>query len=289
MNSISFSQYSTYKTCPHQWYLTYNQGLRKHSTGIDAVLGTALHETLQFYLDVMYNNSESEAKKLDLAKMLQDNLTKEINSIKEKHGTEPAEYVQKETLYEYYNDGVEILKYFSKKRSSYFQKRGYKLVGCEIKLETPIKDNLKFIGYIDVVIKDELDNIYLYDFKKSYMGWKKKTKDNPVKRAQLQLYKLFYSTQFNVPLDKIYVEFIILKQKIWEGGDWPASRIQKFAPPASERTLLKTKSDFYKFIDECYDKDGQFIKDKIYIKKPSADNCKWCPYKDQEELCDRKK
>lgn len=290
MNSISFSQFSTYSECPYKWKLLYIDKLKEYAPGIDGILGTALHETLQTYLDSLYNGGKGAALDLDLEKLLYERLVATITSIENEQNIPPSDYVTKERLYEYYEDGVKILNYFLKYRQKYFTKPGYELIGCEVKLDTPIIDNLKFIGYIDVVIKETATgNIYLYDFKKSYMGWKPKTSTNPIKRAQLQLYKLFYSRQFNVPLDKIFIEFIILKQKIFEGGDFPASRIQRINPPASKRTIDTTEKLFLKFINESFNEDGSYNTARNYNKYPSAHNCKFCPFKEKPELCDRKK
>ena len=77
MHSISFSQYSTFKDCQHKWELVYGLGIREYLPGIDSILGTALHETLQYYLDVLYNNSNDDAADaLDLSKILYNNMTK---------------------------------------------------------------------------------------------------------------------------------------------------------------------------------------------------------------------
>ncbi|HPM21235.1 MAG TPA: PD-(D/E)XK nuclease family protein [Thermotogota bacterium] len=290
MHSISFSQYSTFKDCQHKWELVYGLGIREYLPGIDSILGTALHETLQYYLDVLYNNSNDDAADaLDLSKILYNNMTKIINEIKEQHNIEPTSFLTKDILYEYYYDGVEILKYFLENRQKYFQTRSYKLLGCEIKLEYPIRENLNFIGYIDVcVINEKTNDVYLYDFKKSYRGWKDNTKNSKIKRAQLQLYKLFYSRVYNVPLEKIHIEYIILKQKIYEGSEWKPSRIQRYEPPNSKKTILDTEKDFIEFINYCYTEEGNININNIYIKQPSVKNCKYCPFKNNTELCDKK-
>ena len=45
------------------------------------------------------------------------------------------------------------------------------------------------------------------------MGWNKWAKADKNKSNQLLLYKQFYSKQFNFPIDKIDVEFFIVKKK----------------------------------------------------------------------------
>ena len=45
---VSFSQYSTYKSCPHKWYLEYVKGYRDEKPNMYFVFGTAIHEALQY-------------------------------------------------------------------------------------------------------------------------------------------------------------------------------------------------------------------------------------------------
>ena len=67
--SVSYSQFSTYATCPHQWYLTYIEGKQPYQASIHTVFGTAFHETLQKYIDVMYNESGAAADRINLEEL----------------------------------------------------------------------------------------------------------------------------------------------------------------------------------------------------------------------------
>jgi hypothetical protein len=53
--NISYSQLSMYSQCPKKWALQYRDGHKVSEQSIHMVFGTALHETLQWYLDVMYS------------------------------------------------------------------------------------------------------------------------------------------------------------------------------------------------------------------------------------------
>jgi len=53
--TISFSQLHMFTRCPHQWYLTYLKKLAPYSASIHATFGTALHETVQTWLDTLFN------------------------------------------------------------------------------------------------------------------------------------------------------------------------------------------------------------------------------------------
>ena len=56
------------------------------------------------------------------------------------------------------------------------------------------------------------------------------TKPDKNKTDQLLLYKSFYSKQHDVPLDRIDVEYFIVKRKLYEGLDFPQRRVQTFVP-----------------------------------------------------------
>ena len=67
---ISYSQFSMYSQCPKHWELAYAKNLRTYSQSIHTIFGTAMHETLQHYLTVMYEKSVKEADAIDLHAML---------------------------------------------------------------------------------------------------------------------------------------------------------------------------------------------------------------------------
>ena len=52
------------------------------------------------------------------------------------------------------NELNDIIEWFKKKRGMYFSKNGYELVGIEVPIEYELPNKIKFIGYIDVLIKD---------------------------------------------------------------------------------------------------------------------------------------
>ena len=73
---ISYSQLSSFETCPKQWYLTYVKNLAPYKPSIHAVFGTAMHETIQSWLDVLYNDTIKKANEMDLHSLLQENMVK---------------------------------------------------------------------------------------------------------------------------------------------------------------------------------------------------------------------
>ena len=107
---VSFSQYSTYKSCPHKWYLEYVKGHRDTKPNMYFVFGTAIHESLQYYLQTMFDTSAKKADDLNLNVFLKEKMVEEYSKYKKKHG----HFATPELLNEFYSDGVGILDWFKK-------------------------------------------------------------------------------------------------------------------------------------------------------------------------------
>ena len=280
-NSVSYSQFSMYMQCPRKWELEYIHNHRQFEQSIHTIFGTAMHETLQNYLHVTYNQSAKKADELSLSSDLQSRLVKLYGEASQQigHFTTPAE------LQEFYQDGVEIVNYFKRKRSLYFPTKQHELVGIEVELNIPLKNNVVFRGFIDILIKDNRTGRYkILDFKTSTRGWNKYQKADKNKTAQLLLYKEFYGRQLGIDPDLIDVEYIILRRKIAEDSDFPMKRIQTFAPASGKPSRNKIGQLLVEFVGTGFNEDGTHNKDVEYpAYKSSA--CKFCKYKDNEELC----
>jgi hypothetical protein len=90
-----------------------------------------------------------------------------------------------------------------------------------------------------------------------------------------------------MPLDRIDVEFFIVKRKLYEGTDFPQKRIQTFTPANGTPSINKVNRRLGLFIEDCFTDDGEYRIDHIYNKLPSKKNCRWCDFKDKPELCDK--
>ena len=135
MNRISYSQISMYGDCPLRWKLNYVDKLRVSESNIHLIFGTAMHEVIQTWLEVMYNDSAKNADLLPLEEMLKDKLIEQFKIAEQEDGKPPC---TKQEIQEFFEDGVEILDFFKKRRGDYFQKRNYELIGCEVPIEYDI-------------------------------------------------------------------------------------------------------------------------------------------------------
>jgi len=283
MKKISYSQYNQWVTCPYKWKLNYIDSLRQFTDSIHTLFGTSMHEVLQTYLTVMYNDTIKMADALPLDEMLLHRMKKNYNTIMEKNGGEV--FCEQSDMEEFYNHGLIILDWFKKKRNMYFSKKGYELVGIEVPVNYDLPNKIKFIGYIDIVLHDtNRDRYKIIDIKTSTMGWNKYQKADKSKTDQLLLYKYFYGAEHNIPVDKIDVEYFIVKRKLYEKLDFPQRRVQTFSPASGKPSINKLMNNLNHFLEESFI-DGEYNLEHNYIKQPSKKNCRYCVF-NQTEHCD---
>ena len=140
---------------------------------------------------------------------------------------------------------------------------------------------MNFIGFIDILLEDLSTNEYIIiDLKTSTKGWSQYQKNDKVKISQMLLYKKFYSDKYNIPLDKIKVEYQILKRKLWEGVDFPIPRISKFVPANGKPSVNAAWKGFMEFVDSVYDEVGAVKQVDFPTNKSKA--CDWCEFKSRK-------
>ena len=283
-STVSYSQYSVWRKCPHQWYLDYGKGLIEYSQSIHTIFGTSIHEAIQHYLKVMYDESGAAADREDIVTIFKEKfktLYKEEFDRTKQHFSSPDE------MNEFYEDGITILDHFKKNRGKYFTTRNVVLLGVEMPLMVGLSKNLFLKGYIDFVLYDkDLDKVYIYDIKTSRSGWMSKDKKDDAKISQILLYKEYFSKQYKIDIDKIEVEFFIVKRKVWDNADYVISRIQQFRPPSGKIKRKQAAEKFSMFLTECFNDEGKII-DKEYSKIVSKNSCTYCRYSSQKELCNK--
>lgn len=283
MKRISYSQYSQWDVCPHKWKLNYIDKLSEFTDNIHTLFGTSMHEVLQTYLTVMYNDTIKMADALPLEKMLLHRMKYNYTNAMEKNGGEVI--CEQSDMEEFYKHGLSILDWFKKRRQNYFSKKGYELVGIETPINYDLPNDIKFIGYIDVLLYDKVRDRYkIIDIKTSTMGWNKYQKADKNKTDQLLLYKQFYGAQHDIPLDKIDVEYFIVKRKLYEKVDFPQRRVQTFSPANGKPSINKVINNLNQFLQESFI-DGEYNMEHTYIKRPSKKNCRFCEF-NQTEHCD---
>lgn len=286
-SKVSYSQYTMYANCPHQWKLNYMDGNRTFDPSLHLVFGTAMHETLQNWLDVLYNKSPKEATQLDLGKMLYDGMVSEYKVMREQTG---VDFSTPSEMEEFLEDGIEILNFITKNRIDYFNTRQLRLVAIELPIYAKAMEshNVHMMGFLDLVFEDTYQNkLVIWDIKTSTRGWNKYQKADKTKTAQLVLYKKFLSEQYSYPIDKIDVKYFIVRRKLDEGMMYAQKRVQEFTPSNGKPTVNKITKSFEDFIRNAFNEDGSYRTESEFpaLAGKNNKNCRYCPFKNDYEKC----
>lgn len=276
---ISYSQLNSFANCQKQWYLQYVKKLAPYEGSIHAMFGTAMHETIQTWLTTLYYDKVKTANEMDLDALLYENMVKAYKSTKAQNSFQ--EFTSLEEMNMFYLDGKHILNFLKKKRGGYFSTKGTYLAGVETLLYQELRPGVQFKGFIDLVFYSEvLDEWTIIDIKTSTSGWNDYAKKDDNKIAQILLYKEFFSQQFDIPIDKINVEYFILKRKVPKDAEFAAMerRVQQFRPPSGKIKRGQAVSLMNNFVETAVDMDGEYI-DKDYPTSPSKSACMFCAFK----------
>jgi predicted RNA-binding protein YlxR (DUF448 family) len=238
-----------------------------------------MHETIQTWLDVLYNDTIKKSNEMDLHKLLQENMAKAYKVQKAMYSHE--HFSDQTEMNLFYLDGVHILDFLKKKRVLYFSNKNTYLAGIETLLYQELRPGVFFKGLIDIVLYDEtLDKWYIIDLKTSTSGWSDYVKKDNTKIAQVLLYKEFFAKQFNIDIDKIEVIYYILKRKVPVEAEFASMqrRVQEFKPPSGKIKRGEAMSMMNRFVKETLDETGSFF-DKDFKATPSESSCRFCVFR----------
>ena len=278
---VSYTQFSAWSECPHNWKLMYIDK-QKQPPNIHLAFGSAMHETLQEYLDLMYNKSIKAADEFPIYEDFQERFMKMYGDYKEQIGDN---FATKKDLIEFVNDGLNIIEFFLQRRQMHFSKRGTKLLGVEMPILIPPHEkfpDVMLFGKLDLVFYDEdLQKVSIWDIKTSTRGWTKYEKENKIKTAQMVLYKRYFAEQYNVPVESIDCKYFIVKRKIPKNPKYPAmaSRIQTFEPSSGKVSLNRVTRQLHEFIESVFvEGTNTYDIDKIEQTLATTKKCssKWC-------------
>ena len=273
---VSYSSISTYAKCPKLWEMQYLRNQVPFTQNIYTCFGTAMHETIQEWLTVMYHDSVKNANNINLDKLLYANLVK---SYKQGRAIMKGEHFSTaDQLQEFWLDGKHILNFLSKKRAAYFSTKTMMLAGVETLLYQEIKPGVMFKGLVDLVFYHPNNESWtIIDIKTSTSGWRDKQKKNPNLTAQVILYKEFFAKQFGVDKDKINVEFFIVKRRVPAEAEFAIMqrRVQEFRPNAGPRKTKQVITQMNNFIADVINEEGEYI-DKEYKCTNPFGKCEHC-------------
>jgi hypothetical protein len=287
---VSYSQYSKYMECPKRWELGYARRLREDKPSIHLVFGEAVHTVVQAWLTVLYTKSEQEADTMDLPARLLPALKASFVAMATKS---PGFTLDSAELQEFYFDGCNLLDWLHRRRTDYFSTRHLRLVGVEVPIYLPPADDrptVKLLAYLDLVFYDPQEESYtIVDLKTSTKGWSDWDKRDEVKLTQVLLYKVYFAKQYNVPQDKINVEFFVVRRKVVEAFGMFGQRVQVVRPSQGSVSCARAEQAFESFVRESFTVEGAYNLERVYpaIEGPRGNTCRFCEFKDRDDLCPR--
>lgn len=286
MNTVSFSQYTTWANCSYAWKLKYVDNHRFDENSIHTIFGTVVHEVVQEWLHDHYNKTPVYAKSIELDGKLKEKLVALVKSSTLILEDGSKQFVcDRPTLEEFYLQGTKILSYIQDNAVDIFPTEHTKLFAIEYPIDVEVRTGVRYVGYIDIVTHNELDNTYtLYDLKTSNKGWSSYQKNDKVKTSQLLLYKKFFSEAVSVPLINVSVEYLILKRNLIEGTQYHNPRVSSFSPSSGKPSVSAAWAEFSRFLDSCFAIDGTHRTDMV-LPAANKNACRFCPYLERKELC----
>tara|TARA_A100001011_G_C14154037_1_gene775276 strand:- start:242 stop:1015 length:774 start_codon:yes stop_codon:yes gene_type:complete len=200
MRHISFSEMKTWTECPYKHKLNYINRVRKfvgneftafgkavHNLCENAMLGTIVESEFEDFFDENFENEILSLADEEIDLKLVEQMS-----------------IQARNLYPLIIPGVQNT--FG----------DYEVVSTEEKLYEDIsdfdKEDFKFKGFIDLVIKTSDGKYHIIDWKTCSWGWDAKKRTDKILTYQLTLYKKYFCAKHNIDPSKVETHFALLKR-----------------------------------------------------------------------------
>ena len=260
--------------------------MRRFDQNIYSIFGTAMHRCVQEWMEhTLYTDkSNLYATSIDMTDDFYRILVEEATPhMKQEDDAGNITFLfSRKDIIEFYEQGCHILRAIQESQKKIFPTKNVKLFAIEYELEEHIRDDIFFVGYIDVVTYNEDTGVYtLYDLKTSTRGWSDYEKSDKKKTDQLLIYKKFFSEKNNVDLDLIEVAFVILKRKVPK-MDFKVPRILEFRPAQAKRSVKRAHREFIEFVEACFNGPEYNPNQEA---TPNQHSCKYCPFVEEKDLC----
>lgn len=258
---ISFSEYRLYASCTFRHALEKQFGYQQGSNEF-LVFGSALHSSIEEIVKKKIN-------KILFEKVFTKYLEEESN------GTIVKSYFGRQFI----TQGTAILKALD-----FFERyKDWEVVGVEDQLYEPLYETdekqVNFKGIVDLILKKD-DKYLIIDWKSAMKPWdiEKKQEDKSF-FGQLALYKHFFASKHNIPLENITTRFVTLARDPID--------IQQYEINISQEFMDFMVADVARVAKEI----GTFPMDQLpkakFSGRPEAkQTCAWCPYnKKDNKIC----
>ena len=198
MSHISFSELKNWNQCSFYHKLVYIDKLKGFEGNLYTAFGSALHTVCEKVVLKEIKDKKS---------LFQLSFSKEISDlpsdIKENLDTKMVADMRRQGHFL-----VDLILPALKEEFDEFE-----VVSVEEKLYEPIEDHdLKFKGFIDLVIKTKDGKYHVIDWKSCSWGWNFKRRTDPMTTYQLTFYKHYYAKKHNIDVKDIETHFALLKR-----------------------------------------------------------------------------
>jgi len=202
---LSFSGIKDWEFCPHYYKLTRIDKVYKFDGNMHTAFGSAVHSALETL--VSERNNKDRAYAIEISK---NQFLTAFNNDIERLNLDP-ESKDIKSMYSQADILLGGVLDFMKNRFG-----NYEVVAIEEELnegiDTEKYGDIKYKGYIDLVIRTKDGKIHIIDWKTCSWGWPWKKKSDPMTTYQLTYYKNFFAKKYGFDLKKIETCFILLKR-----------------------------------------------------------------------------
>jgi len=259
LDRVSYSSLINWKDCPYYFYLHHILKIAKSPNSVPTIWGKLLHNSLQSFL----------INKNDL-----DPIINNLNRTWGKFGRIYKKYIDhdKWDLEGIRESGEIILRNIDDHMVKAFGE-GYKVLSSE---ETLFEDygDIKFKGFIDMVIETKEGKLVIVDFKTCSSNFMFKKFQDKYKDYQLSLYKNFYIKKHNIKNPKDLETYFVLLERN------PKSKkiIEVLRVTSGKKKLENALS----FVDKALNniRKGRHLKNRTHCKKYGGciyHNTEYCP------------
>jgi len=182
-----------FSECGWRYRLVYKDKIPYYSSNEYTAFGTAIHATCE---NVLFGNENAKPEEYFVEQFT--NERKEVEK--------PDDVLAEQML----SQGKTILPQVQGAVKSVFG--DYKVFSVEEELLQPIRDDLDFKGYIDMVLKTPDGKYHILDWKTCSWGWNAQKKSDKLMTYQLTLYKKYFCEKHDIDPSMVETYFGLLKR-----------------------------------------------------------------------------
>tara|TARA_R110000824_G_scaffold285090_1_gene473241 strand:+ start:11956 stop:12735 length:780 start_codon:yes stop_codon:yes gene_type:complete len=234
---ISFSELKKWQECAHKHKLVYIDEIKKFVGNEHTAFGKAIHDVCEKLL--------LSEKTFDAKSLFNTQFLKELKDLEEAKVALRPDLVR-----DMRKQGEPLTEYVLPAVKDFF--KDYEVVSAEEELYEVLEEDLKYKGYIDLVLKTADGKYHIIDWKTCSWGWDSKRKNDKMTTYQLTFYKHFFSLKHGIEPENIETYFALLKRTAKK------NKVEIFNVPSGSK---KTQNAINLLNKAIYN-----IKNKRYIK-----------------------